>query len=216
MTCKTLVGIPFVNRVDLLERAIACVPDDIGVMIQNNSGLPDPELKRPVFRPHVMAMSYSQSMNLFQQEADRQGYPFWLFMHSDGMAQRQDFERLVSLAEKCLSEGRKWAVIYTCYDVLACYSTEALNSIGGWDTTFPNYFSDNHNYRKLRLAGFEMLQLENHTVEHGVDGKGSQTINSDTILRRTNEILFPAYAQLYREMWGGAPGGETFITPWNK
>jgi hypothetical protein len=155
-------------------------------------------------------------MAYFQDMAELGGHSFWLFMHSDGVAQRRDFERLIARAQEATEQGEKWAVIFTNYDVLACYSTAALTDIGGWDTTFPDYFSDNHNYRKLRLKGYEMLQLENHTVEHGVDGVGSQSINSDPQLRRTNEILFPAYAKLYSEMWGGGPGEEKFSTPWNK
>jgi hypothetical protein len=155
-------------------------------------------------------------MDFFQDLALSNKQKHWLFMHSDGVAQRRDFERIIALAEEATQQGRKWAVIFTNHDVLACYNTAAITAIGGWDTTFPNYFSDNHNYRKLRLAGYEMLQLENHTVEHGVDGTGSQTINSDPVLRRQNEILFPSYAQLYREMWGGSPGEEKFNTPWNK
>lgn len=156
-------------------------------------------------------------MALFQETATGvEPRPFWLFMHSDGVAQREDFERIMALAVESTAAGRKWAAIFTHHDVLACYNTAAIADIGGWDTTFPDYFSDNHNYRLLRLKGYEMLQLENHTVEHGVNGQGSQTINSDPVLHRTNEILFPAYAQLYREIWGGSPGEETFQTPWNK
>jgi hypothetical protein len=199
----TFVGIPFKNRPDLLERAKACVPTDLlRVLETDNSG------------ENQFPFSYSQSMAFLQDLACR--YPYWFFMHSDGVAQREDFERLIALADGMIAQGRKWAVIFTLHDVLACINTSALASIGGWDTTFPDYFSDNHNYRRLRLAGYEMIQLENHTVEHGVDGKGSQTINSDPVLRRTNEILFPAYAQLYREIWGGSPGEEKFNTPWNK
>jgi len=205
---KTFVGIPFKNRPDLLERAKACVPLDlVDLEIVDNSGGGDGDFA---------SYSYSQSMAYFQWVCvEENGHtPFWLFMHSDGVAQRQDFERLIEMAEALNKEGRKWAVIFTNHDVLACYNTAALQAIGGWDTTFPNYFSDNHNYRKLRLAGYEMIQLENHTVEHGVDGTGSQTINSDPHLRRQNEILFPAYAQLYWEMWGGNPGEEKRVIPW--
>jgi hypothetical protein len=213
---KTFVGIPVVNRFDLLERALNCIPEDINGVVANNSGKPlvVPGRFESILSP--VPLSYSQSMNAFQHKAKYEIRDYWFFMHSDGVAKEADFRRLIEMAESA-SLTDKWACIFTHYDVLALFNTKAVADIGPWDHhSFPNYFTDNDWYRRARLKGYEMFNLPEHTVEHGENGNGSRTINSDPVLLKTNEVMFPAYRALYAAKWGGEPGHETYATPWNR
>jgi hypothetical protein len=213
-----VVQIPFVIRPDLLNRALSTIPRDLPVELRISSpiGYPIPELVRQenILISEGRTEPFSQTMVYFQQRAVARNAGCWLFMHSDGFAQPEDFERIIAMAEDLTAKGEKWGIIFTHYDVLACFNTAAIEDIGGWDQVFAMYFFDNHNYRRLQLAGYKFYQLENHSVIHGDGVNGSHTINSDVHRRRRNEITFPAYVQLYREMWGGTPGEETKKVPW--
>lgn len=156
-------------------------------------------------------------MNLFNQKAHELDLPFWINAHSDALCGPDDLTRLIELAE---SSGDHWHSIFTNHDVLCAIRTDSVRKLGGWDINFPNYFSDNDMNRRARLAGYQMIQLENHTVQHGIEGSGSQTINSDPALRRINQIMFPAWREIYRAKWGAPPevdpiGNERFDKPWN-
>ncbi|HUD75907.1 MAG TPA: hypothetical protein VMQ76_12620 [Terracidiphilus sp.] len=164
-------------------------------------------------------MTYTQSMNCAQQYAEAEGFDYWLHCHSDAVFSPEDVVAVQDIARGGVlgEQGLvKWHMIATCYDVLCAYNTAAIKELGGWNQMFLNYFSDNDLHRRAKLAGYEIVQAPFHNVVHGVDGDGSQTINSDPHLRRQNEILFPAYAHLYETIWGGGPGEEKFNTPWNQ
>lgn len=208
-------GIPFVNRPDLVERALKCIPGEFTVYLADNSGgsvvwtrgslPPNVYFAHPLYR-----RAYAESMNWFNSLD--QSKPIWLHCHSDAKFTETDVYRLLEMAE---SQEPGWAVIYTAHDVLCAYNAPEIAKIGGWSPEFPNYFADNDLRRRIDLAGLRALQMENHTVEHGEDGHGSRTINSDSVLRRVNEIIFPAYAEIYRLKWGGNPGEEKFERAWN-
>lgn len=196
---------PYVNRPDLLERVIqACKADGIHLNVIDNSGEP------------CIPMTFSQSMNWEMRHAGLQGIKFCLHMHSDAVIPEGDITKLLEFARETDERTKKWAVIYTHYDILACYNPQAYLAVGGYDTNLPNYFSDNDWYRRCKLAGWELVQMVGHNVEHGVNGEGSQTINSDLRLKFLNGQTFPLYAEYYKKKWGGSPGHEVFRFPFNR
>lgn len=216
------VGLCHRNRPDLLARAISTIPELLPIRIQNNAGIPlDLPAREDISVSEVRDLTFSRSVNELHCRALTLGNPFWFIMHPDATATPEDFARLIEMATEATEAGRKWFTIFTHHDVLACYNTTAFEAVGRYNTAFANYFVDNDFYRRGRLAGYEMLQLENHGVQHGVEGVGSQTINSDPTLKIENDIMFPAYRALYAAMWGSPDpadpvGHETFATPWNR
>ena len=134
--------------------------------------------------------------------------PFYLWMHSDAETTELDIAQLIIIAK---NEQRKWGVIYTYYDTLAAYNTKAMQEIGGYDTDFRDYFSDNDMHRRMKLAGYELL--ESHIQTKHV---GSQTLNSDPALKfKHHHFFFPQARELYKMKWGGEPGRERFDRPYN-
>jgi hypothetical protein len=203
------IFIPFVNRQDLLEKAVGSVPFSAKWMVEiiNNSGAPVPPCPVSVVRPSV-PLTASQTLNYMQMVAKSYSkVPFYLFLHNDAEPEPGTVEGLYEMA---LNAEGKWSVIFTHYDTLAAFNVEAFDAVGGWDTNLPQYFTDNDMYRRLRLAGYPTLE-SNLAVKH----VGSQTILSDPLRQMVNNITFPVYAQYYERKWGGSPGNETFMKPWN-
>lgn len=202
--------VPVVNRPDLLQNVVAAtVPLHEDFTIIDNSPDRWVEYEPPirVFRPPV-PLSFSQTMNWEMEETARRQKAFCIHMHSDALIPDGACEQLLSYARSIRNTDPKWGVIYTHYDVLAAYNPETYKSIGGYDTIFPAYFSDNDWYRRLELAGWTRI---NSGIQIG--HIGSQTINSDAYLRHLNAITFPLYREYYRQKWGGGPGAETLYDP---
>lgn len=213
---RYMVGIACVNRFDLLYEAVNSIRLfwENTIIIDNS---PNGELKHnsklpqqiQVLHPTV-PLNFTQVMNCFQRIAFEKQCDVLMIMHNDARAHDGTPEKLLSTIESLNNGRRKWGVVFTNYDVLCAFNMEAIRAVGEWDTAFPNYFSDNDYYRRIRLAGFE-------TVDSGlpVEHHGSSTIKSDPYRMLINRNTFPLYKRLYQQKWGGKPGAERFTRPYN-
>jgi hypothetical protein len=199
------VYIPFVNRRDLLDKAAESCNGDAHVTVINNSGRSTHfyyEKEPPV------PLTFAQTQNWMLKLSDN--VPFYLFMHSDAEAGEGTVRKLVEMATDFTEQGRKWGVIFTAYDALAAFNTQAFNAVGGWDQEIPWYLADCSIYRKLRIAGYELID-SGLPVKH----TPSQTLNSDPRIARFVQVMTPAWRAWYREMWGGDNEHETYTVPFN-
>lgn len=206
------IYIPYVNRPDLLQRAVESVPlihDRWDVEVINNSGSPVPdEICAGDCNPCV-PLTFSQTQNWMLTLAKERGAPFYLFMHSDAEAEPGTVEGLELMARSLMANQYKWGAIFTAYDALAAFNVEAMTAIGGWDTMLSWYCGDNDCYRRLRIAGYPTLE-SNLPVKH----TPSQTLNSDPEVARRVNLEIPFRESYYRAKWGGNPGHETYDAPW--
>ncbi|OGX61199.1 MAG: hypothetical protein A2189_06380 [Paenibacillus sp. RIFOXYA1_FULL_44_5] len=212
------LGIGYVNRADLLRQALDSIP-----MLWPNTFVVDNSEHRelqnhaeingivPIINPSV-PLSFSQTMNLLQKEALNQGCEVLLFMHNDAIAHEGTPDRLLELIRSLQQEGRKWGAVFTHYDVLVAFNMKAVQEVGSWDTNLPQYFSDNDYYRRMRLAGYEMIE-SGLPVTHQ---NGSSTLHADPYRNMVNGILFPLHAQYYGKKWDGEPGSEQYSIPFNR
>lgn len=215
------IYIPFVNRPDLLKKAVDSVPviggwrdwqlNYLQVEVINNSGKPLPDdINARESNPPV-PLTFAQSQNWMLRISEDFLEPFYIFMHSDAEAGEGTVQKLIELAHSLTNEGRKWGVIFTNYDALAAFNTAAFREVGGWDTELSWYHSDTDMYRRLELAGYELIESGlpvNHTP--------SQTLNSDPEIKRRVDLMFPFRVFYYRAKHGGDPGHETFLTPFGR
>lgn len=204
------VFIPFVNRTDLLAKAVASVPrrQVTQPIALNNSG----EIHAVpcmTYTPSV-PLSASQTLNWMQSLALKVSVPFYFFMHNDAEAGPETVDQLYRMAFQKTHRGERWGVIFTLYDTLAAFNTAAFSEVGPWDTNLPQYFTDNDMYRRMRLANWELAE-SNLPMKH----EGSQTIHSDPLRKGLNDISFPIYRNYYIWKWGGEPGKESFDVPFN-
>jgi hypothetical protein len=212
------IFVPYVNRPDLLKRAVESVPlsDKWQVEVINNSGKPLPEdIYAGDINPPV-PLTFAQTQNWMLKLASRwiykdQAVPFYLFMHSDAEAAPGTVEGLELMARSLTANQYKWGVIFTAYDALAAFNTAAFREVGGWDTFLEWYCSDNDMYRRLRLAGYECID-SGLPVKH----MPSQTLNADPEVARRVNLMYPCREAYYAAKWGGSPGNETFLMPFNQ
>lgn len=204
---------PYVNRLDLLARVVSSTADaGIKLHVINNSGDSHLELHPALIINPPVPLSFTQSMNFEFLLTEEFGKKFCLHMHSDAIVTPASIKALLEKAREIDASGKKWGVIFSLYDIMAIYNPVAAKDVGGYDTNFSAYFSDNDYYRRLQLAGWELVE-SGITVGHGVDGAGSQTINSDPYLKYVNGITFPLYRAYYAAKWAGEPGKEHFDVP---
>lgn len=209
---KKFIFIPVVNNFDLLEKAVKSVKQNIcdEYIIFNNSEQEIPEYvysetQFKVFTPQSRK-SFMDTQNIMRQYAIDNLFDYYLFMHNDGEVLDDTDVRLANYAEN-LDEN--WGVIFTHYDVLCAFKTEAVNTIGMWgDENWPaqssGYYLDCDYYRRLEQAGYSKKDLLNSNVSHAA----SNTIR-DT---KENEIWNDQRVMVsmhYADKWGGTPGFET-------
>lgn len=205
----------YVNRPELLRRAVEAFPalwPELTVVDNSGYGI-DTELPDSVsvFRPPVPLL-YSQSMNWMLADAQRKEVKFIIHFHSDANSTNPDaVQQLIDYARRDLAAGLRRACWWTYYDILWAISVEALADIGGCDTHFRDYFTDQDLKRRWHLAGWET----HNTHIQGISHEGSATINSDAKLREINARLFTLYGAIYCAKWGGGAGEEVFIHPFN-
>jgi len=214
MALRYLLGIPFVNRADLLHRAVESVRalwPHVVIVDNSGSGLDPERWPVPIIRPSV-PLTFAQSMNLLQRRALDAGADVLLFMHNDAEACGDTPRRLLALVDEATAAGRRWGVAFTNYDTLAAVRVDAIRHLGEWDPALPQYFADNDWYRRLRLAGWEVLDTGLPVTHHN---DASSTVKSDAVLAHANAVLFPLHERYYAAKWGGGAGHESFARPWN-
>lgn len=212
--------VPVVNRFDLLKQVYEAAGQagilEVLFIIDNSPNGVTEDLRTEfaqngvnLYRPPI-PLSFTQSMNLEFRITRARCKKLCLHSHSDAVIPSGAIKQVLDCARGAEALGRKWGVVYSLYDVLAVYNPVAGEDIGGYDTNFANYFSDNDFYRRLKLSGYELIE-SNVKVDH----IGSQTVNSDPYLKYVTGITFPLARQYYVAKWGGDPGKEMFREPFN-
>lgn len=206
----------FVNREDLLQRAIASFPlwqDDLTIVDNSpSSAFVSPSDRYRVYTPPV-PLTYAQTMNWMLKDATTRGVDFIAHFHSDAHSTNLNADmELLEYARRVRTEDRKWACLWSLYDVAWILNPVAARDAGGWDTDFPNYYTDQAMKQRWKRKGWETID----THIQGVTHVGSTTVNSDPELKVRQSYLFPLSQMLYHAMYGGEPGHEQTLIPFNR
>jgi hypothetical protein len=209
---------PVVNRFDLLDAAVASTAPYEMIVIDNSDGKLRDRYKDTehvtVYVPPV-PLPFSVTHNLEFRLAQKSGAKYLVHMHSDAQFPSSKITDLLDKARQADFDGRKWLIIFSLYEILATYNVQSAIDLGGYDAhLFPFYFADNSLFRRAKLLGYELIEGGGEGVLH--NGGGSVTIHSDSKWQTCNDHTFPLYAELYRRMWGGSPGQETFNYPFDR
>ena len=166
---KKFIFIPVVNNFDLLEKAVRSVKPYLynEYIIFNNSEQEIPhiiyaETPFKILTPESRK-SFMETQNIMRQYAIDNGFDYYSFMHNDGQIVDDTDVRLVNYVENI---NEKWGIVFTYYDVLCAFNTEAVKNIGLWgDENWPEqssgYFLDCDYYRRLEQAGYLQKNLLN-------------------------------------------------------
>jgi Methyltransferase domain len=210
-----LTYIPYVNRPDLLDRAVASIRTlwpSLVVIDQSVDGLnpgDHPWISdiAGVFRAPRRSMTFTQMMNWAHAEACERCADYLVFMHNDAECVGDVASEILDCARVRTDAG----VIFTYYDAFAIFNVAAIRDIGPWDETFRWYFSDNDYYRRMQLRNWDRYNFGGEQIIH----HGSQTQRSDPSLSAEVDAGWRWHEDHYRHKWGGLPGREVYTIPYN-
>lgn len=206
-----LTFIPYVNREDLLLRALASIeemwPRTLVIDNSETREISSSNLPVRVFTPPV-PLDFAQTQNLMQLMAFEGNCSFYFFMHADAEAKDQTASKLLVMTESLPDD---WGLVLTNGDAFCAFNVAAVKAVGPWDWRGLNwYFSDKDYYYRIRLAGFKTIE-SGLTVNH----VPSQTRAADKHIEMVVSSQLTAANTYYIMKWGGPPGKEVFSAPFN-
>ncbi len=228
MKNRPVIGIPYINRPDLLRRLCN------SLQLQGYSGDFDyifvwntkfdkgnwPSDSIGLVENHLIYscghnLGVSASWNAIIKSTPLA--PYWLILNSDVELGQNDLAKIKNFVEPRLhTHGLLWAWGFSAFVITPL----ALETIGFFDENiYPAYLEDCDYHYRAKLAGFQCENVPNLGLLHGelVDGKiqGSRAIGSDVKMLRENGRTHQGNFDYYRQKWGGINGEEIYIYPFN-
>jgi GT2 family glycosyltransferase len=203
------IGIPTINRADLLIQALSkyseCYPNINIFIIDNGSqGLVSHD-KIEVETPSLN-LGVAASWNRIMEKSIACGHTHTMILNDDIELCRdtQIFQNLIN--DECPDAFIKFAGTW-CSFILP---NEMFKAVGPFDTNFyPAYFEDNDYSRRIQLKGFEIVEREEMRPTLY---RNSMTIARDPALNQN----FDKNRHYYIYKWGGEPNKELYETPFNQ
>lgn len=207
---KLIIGIPTINRADLLNEALAKYFEDfketeIFIVDNGNQEIITREKNFVIYRTETN-LNVSGSWNLIMDYAKKVNATHVLMLNDDIYLGKTELEiqtilRLWGDAPFFNSE-MNW-----CSFIM---SLDGFEKVGKFDDNlFPNYFNDNDIFYRMKMLNMDMIYT---AMLNPVIFRNSMTIAKDPTLN----TKFSEYRQNYINKWGGLPAEETFITPFNQ
>jgi len=206
---KLIIGIPTINRADLLNEALEKYFEDfketeIVICDNGNQEIITREKNFVVYRPEKN-LGVSGSWNMIIDYADKVNATHVLMLNDDiylGKSE-QEIRHIITL----------WKPEFLCTELNWCsfiISLEAYKKTGVFDEKFfPAYFEDNDYFRRMSISGVSMVF---NAMLNPVIYRNSMTIAKDQTLNNN----FENNRQYYISKWGGQPAQEIFQTPFNQ
>ena len=214
------LGIPILNRLDLLEGCLDSVDYPAEIVVVNNNA------RDRSFRRQVNLLARERGFQVREQERNLGVAGSWNLLIALAMGWGHDLVFLGSNDTR-LEPGSLAAVVerekapcevtwHICGWNFFAISTAAIPKVGWFDENFyPAYKEDqDYSYRVEVLAGLRRVWLD---PPYGAEHLGSQTILSDPAYYRGNAKSHGGWnLPYYSAKWGGEAGSERFRTPFDK
>lgn len=203
-----VLGVPVLNRPDLLYKMLASVDVQVGqvIVIDNSSNGANVEnliCPGAMFVAPHMNLGVAASWNFIIRSFPNASW--WAIVNSDIVFAPGD---LAKLAETMETRG-EMAFLRT--PSVIGISPETIEKTGYFDENFyPAYYEDNDYVYRAGLTGTTISVLP-----AGYEHEQSATIRSDTHLWAENQRTFPINGEYYVRKWGGTVYQERFSTPFN-
>lgn len=205
----TVLGIPVLNRPDLLAACLHSIDLPVRLVIIDNSprgfaAEVAPDSARIVRPPSNLGVAASWNHIIRTAPQD----PYWLIANADTVFGPGDLARLCAEMDK---GGPRWVGMNGDWRVFGL-SAEAVETVGFFDENFAPIYCEDADYEyRCTLAGVPWYFLDG-----GSTHVGSVSYRSDERNARHNARTYPANVAYYEEKWGGSlRGGERFTTPFN-
>ena len=195
-----VLGVPILNRPDLLKEMLASVDVPVGrvVIIDNGNVTNRADAIRPGRNLGVAA-----SWNTIIQATPQA--PWWFITNFDLTFAPGDLERLANHMETV--GGIALLGGFSAFGV----DRNVIKTVGFFDENFhPAYYEDNDFDYRCRMAEVPFVSLP-----AGLTHRISSTLTSSDHYYRRNSETFPANQAYFQAKWGGLPYRETYTTPFN-
>jgi GT2 family glycosyltransferase len=207
---KLIIGIPTLNRADLLNEALIGYFEDfqdteIFIIDNGNQSIITREEKFVIYRP-AENLGVAKSWNMIMDYADKLDATHVLMLNDDIYLGRTEHEIKIVIKNNkdvdFINSFSNW-----CSYIL---KVEAWKIAGKFDEDFfPAYFEDNSFDYKMTLSGRKKTWT---SFLDPVVYRNSMTIAKDPALNNR----FEHNRQLYVKMWGGLPTEEKYVTKFNQ
>jgi GT2 family glycosyltransferase len=206
---KLIIGIPTINRADLLNEALANYFEDfknteIVICDNGKQEIITRERNFVIYRPENN-LGVSGSWNMIMDYAEKVKATHVLMLNDDIYLGKSE--------EEVNAIVRLWNPEFLCTELNWCsfiLSVNAYLKVGKFDENFfPAYFEDNDYFRRMQLAGVTIIV---NPMLNPVVYRNSMTIQKTPELNNG----FEKNRQYYISKWGGQPTQETFSTPFNQ
>lgn len=211
-----VLGIPVLNRGDLLLRCVRSIDYPVGkILIVNNGddqGVADAieQLQLDggfdieVYKPDVN-LGVAASWNWMLREAP--DAPYWLFVGNDIQFTEGDLRKM----DEFVRAHPDWALIMADqgYSFMAVTSA-GLQEVGYFDENFyPAYWEDIDHLRRTLLSGLGWGDAPDIHVIHGeAPHWGSSTINSDSEFAQRHWRTFRMNFDYFQRKWNSGKGDD--------
>ena len=206
---KLIIGIPTINRADLLNEALANYFEDfknteIVICDNGKQEIITRENNFVIYRPENN-LGVSGSWNMIMDYAEKVKGTHVLMLNDDIYLGKSE--------EEIKTISRLWNPEFLCTELNWCsfiLSVDAYLKVGKFDEKFfPAYFEDNDYFRRMLLTG---VNITNNAMLNPAIYRNSMTIQKSPELNNG----FEKNRQYYISKWGGQPTQETFATPFNQ
>lgn len=218
-TCKIAIGIPTLNRADLLKENLDDLSKNLSqitklIIVDNGTQSikipPNLQDKTHLYIPGKN-LGVSASWNYMMQKAfEPYGCDHILILNDDIVFGRT-FKELIDFIDKY---GHFYVTVGGYYWSQFIVSKECYNNIGRFDEDFfPAYYEDNDYYYRIKLSGDVDKKFNN------MQGDFVPTVMRNSMtLKKDKEVnsRFNANKKHYHDKWGGPPMKEVFTKPFNK
>ena len=170
-------------------------------------------------------LGVAKSWNMFMDQAVKDDIDLLFIVNDDVTFEEGSFWSAVNAWE----DKPEDAVLMTAHTSIAedrfypgmadfcCFALnpkEAIEKIGYFDSDnfFPAYYEDNDYLYRVKLSEYEFYLYGGLKVHH--EGSKTQFWNGEE-QRVVSHDAFRANQQRYIQKWGGLPGSETFVLPFN-
>jgi glycosyltransferase involved in cell wall biosynthesis len=229
---KVFIGIPVLNRVDLLQRALESIDIPAYIYIVNNNSV-DSE-----FQKEFTILKEAHGFDVYSARYNLGVAASWnrIIMHAMGLG----YDKLIVSSNDTMMipgslaalsavdiDNPKDVIWHLCVWNCWMLHVRAIPLVGWFDENFyPAYREDqDYSYRCDVLAKVNRYAVPKHPMDHlpfldlpdvGADHLGSQTVSSDAEYAQRNQNTHMNWNTAhYRMKWGSMPGQETFTTPYD-
>lgn len=219
----TTLLVPTLSRFDLLARLLQSEQEqtkkaDNIIVIDNSNGNLEMTGIDDIITTHNVGVAGSWNIGLSLLYGDKENDHLLIICNDDNLLKENAIEELVQLAEANPDHGF-FASQGGGFSFFALRPTIAVNTVGYFDEGFyPAYFEDNDYHYRMKLKDVDFICSEKQLYELGVNGQGSQTLNSfmtEEKIKKAIQVGFESNKARYEAKWGGEPTKEIYTKAFN-